>query len=96
MKPGLLARYRDRLARAKSLHTADTAEEAREWSGLDDQMQVFHGRNSVRHADTGSTESPESRAERVAELRRQVSGGTYEIPISQLVRILASVVLRRR
>jgi anti-sigma28 factor (negative regulator of flagellin synthesis) len=96
MKHSLLTRYRDKLSRTKSLHTADTVKEERGLSGSDDQAQVLHGRNPMRHVDAGTTESPESRAERVAELRRQVSGGTYEIPISQLVRILTSVVLRRR
>ena len=36
------------------------------------------------------------REERVAQLRQQVRSGTYEIPIPQLVRILADLILRRR
>ena len=38
----------------------------------------------------------ETRREHVTELRRQVRNGTYEIPFSQLVRILASLFLKRR
>jgi anti-sigma28 factor (negative regulator of flagellin synthesis) len=41
-------------------------------------------------------EATDPRAERVAELRKQVRSGTYEIPLPQLVRILADLILRRR
>jgi anti-sigma28 factor (negative regulator of flagellin synthesis) len=41
-------------------------------------------------------ETPESRAKRVEELRQQVRGGSYEIPVPQLLRILAAFILRRR
>ena len=41
-------------------------------------------------------ETSDTRARRVAELRQQVRSGNYEIPIPQLVRILAAFILRRR
>jgi hypothetical protein len=43
-----------------------------------------------------SDESSDQRQDRVARLRQQVRSGTYEIPVTQLVRILADIILRRR
>ena len=40
-------------------------------------------------------ETPEARGKRVDDLRQQVHSGTYEIPVAQLVRILARLLLRR-
>lgn len=41
-------------------------------------------------------EVPGPRQERLAQLRQQVHSGTYEIPVPQLVRILADLIFRRR
>jgi hypothetical protein len=41
-------------------------------------------------------ESAESRAELVARLRQEIRDGTYEIPVSQLVKALTALLLRRR
>ena len=41
-------------------------------------------------------ETPELREKRVAELRRLVDSDMYEIPVPQLVRILAARLLGRR
>ena len=43
-----------------------------------------------------SDETSDQRQDRVARLRQQVRSGTYEIPVAQLVRILADIILRRR
>jgi anti-sigma28 factor (negative regulator of flagellin synthesis) len=43
----------------------------------------------------GPEESPEARQERVADLRDQVQSGTYDIPVAQLVQILASIFFRK-
>lgn len=40
--------------------------------------------------------SPEDRRARVAQLRQQVHEGTYEIPFTQLVRILAALIRGKR
>jgi anti-sigma28 factor (negative regulator of flagellin synthesis) len=47
----------------------------------------------VRQDCIENNETPEGRRERVSRLRQQVRSGTYEIPFSQLVRILASIFL---
>ena len=47
--------------------------------------------NFLTHNDAG-----ESREQRVARLRQQVRSGTYEIPVAQLVKVLADLILRRR
>lgn len=41
-------------------------------------------------------ESAENRAELVARLRQEIRDGTYEIPVTQLVRALTAFLLRRR
>lgn len=50
----------------------------------------------VAQTQAVSDETSEPRQDRVARLRQQVRSGTYEIPVSQLVRILADIILRRR
>lgn len=41
-------------------------------------------------------DSVESRAELVARLRQEIRDGTYEIPVTQLVKALTALLLRRR
>jgi hypothetical protein len=50
----------------------------------------------ARHTRAISDETSDPRQDRVARLRQQVRSGTYEIPVTQLVRILADIILRRR
>ena len=61
-----------------------------------DESSVINQENLVQQARTVFEETPEVRSERVAEIRQQVHSGTYEIPVSQLVQTLASIILRRR
>jgi anti-sigma28 factor (negative regulator of flagellin synthesis) len=61
-----------------------------------DELSFIDQENLVQQAHTVFDETPEVRSERVAEIRQQVRTGTYEIPISQLVQTLASIILRRR
>ncbi len=55
-----------------------------------------NGEDLLRQAPVVSEEASDARQERVAHLREQVRSGSYEIPIPQLVRILADLILRRR
>jgi anti-sigma28 factor (negative regulator of flagellin synthesis) len=48
-----------------------------------------------KQAQNALDETPEARGKRVDDLRQQVRSGTYEIPVAQLVRILARLLLRR-
>ena len=61
-----------------------------------DEIPLPEDGNLVEQIHAESDETLESRRERVIRLRQQVRSGTYEIPFSQLVRILASLFLRRR
>jgi anti-sigma28 factor (negative regulator of flagellin synthesis) len=61
-----------------------------------DEVPLSEDGNVVRQARAVFDETPEVRRERVAALRQQVRSGAYEIPISQLLRILAPLLLRRR
>jgi hypothetical protein len=63
------------------------------WSGFEG---VADGEHLNQHLSTDWEEGPGAREQRVAELRRQVRGGTYEIPVAQLVRVLAAIILRRK
>ena len=49
----------------------------------------------VRPGHATFEETPEARVERVAELRHQVQEGMYEIPMTELVRILTYLILGR-
>ena len=40
-------------------------------------------------------ETPEAREARVAQLRHQIRDGTYQIPVYQLVRVLAALLRRK-
>lgn len=60
-----------------------------------DQSADSNGDNS-RHDHAAGDERSETRRRQVTELRHQVRSGTYEIPFAQLVRILASLFLKRR
>jgi anti-sigma28 factor (negative regulator of flagellin synthesis) len=53
-------------------------------------------KRTVASTRAASQEAPEARQDRVSRLRQQVLSGTYEIPVTQLVRILADIILRRR
>jgi len=61
-----------------------------------DESSVISQEDLVQQAHTVFDETPEVRSERVAEIRQQVHSGAYEIPVSQLVQTLASIILRRR
>lgn len=47
-------------------------------------------------SDGSVEESGEERAELVARLRQEIRDGTYDIPVTQLVKALTALLLRRR
>lgn len=99
MKLGIFSRYEDERCTSNEVGSfepecaLDTRPDISSQS--DSEPQSSHDQPAQReHAVL--EETPESRAKRVDELRQQVRGGNYEIPIPQLVRILAAFILRRR
>jgi hypothetical protein len=74
--------------------------------GLDNPAESGDATEQIRaESSEGSTlpdppapgaETPELRERRIAELRRLVNSDMYEIPVPQLVRILAARLLGRR
>ena len=99
MKFDLIASFRAGLSRCKSIkilkpgRAQNSGEDALDRG---DESSVINQENLVQQARTVFDETPDVRSERVAEIRQQVHSGTYEIPVSQLVQTLASIILRRR
>lgn len=94
MKSGLLTKYPH--TQSGSSHASDAESTATDRPVTDTHSPFFHGRNPVQHAPLLQRDPPEDRAERIEQLRKQVRGGAYQIPLAHLVRILASLMLRRR
>ena len=69
-------------------------------SSLDDDSAIDEARpvdgSQAAKPRATSDETSDQRQDRVARLRQQVRSGSYEIPVAQLVRILADIILRRR
>jgi hypothetical protein len=79
---------------APDQHSTSSPSQFGEESPIEDTL-VRNG-ESFPQAHVTLEEVPGPRQERLAQLRQQVHSGTYEIPIPQLVRILADLIFRRR